>query len=47
MENQPREIVNYTTSDGKTPFEDWLNSLKDVKTRAKINARLTRVALET
>ncbi len=45
MENQPREIVNYTTSDGKTPFEDWLNSLKDVKTRAKINARLTRVTL--
>lgn len=45
MENQPKQILIYKTSQGKVPFEEWLNKLKDAKTRAKIKTRLTRVTL--
>ena len=45
MENQPKQILIYKTSEGKVPFEEWLNKLKDGKTRAKIKTRLTRVTL--
>jgi len=44
MEVNPRELRNYLTLDGRSPFEDWLNSLKDSKGRAIIKARLKRVA---
>ncbi len=43
MEAQPREIRNYQTADGKTPFEEWLDNLRDRKARAKIRNRLKRV----
>lgn len=43
MEAQPREIKNYQTADGKTPFEEWLDNLRDRKARAKIRNRLKRV----
>ena len=45
MEHQPKQILIYKTSEGKVPFEEWLNKLKDTKTRAKIKTRLTRVTL--
>ncbi len=35
----------YLTSDGKSPFEDWLKSLKDVQGRSIIRARLRRLML--
>ena len=41
----PRDIQLYVTSDGDIPFEDWLLSLRSLKTQAKIDARLQRVAL--
>ena len=41
----PRDIQRYVTSDGDIPFEDWLLSLRSLKTQAKIDARLQRVAL--
>jgi putative addiction module killer protein len=40
-----RTILVYKTSDGKSPFLDWLNGLKDIKARAAIRARLDRVRL--
>jgi len=43
MEAQPREIKNYQTADGKAPFEEWLDNLRDIKARAKIRNRLKRV----
>jgi putative addiction module killer protein len=42
---QPREIQNYLTVDGKSPFEEWLDSLRDTRARAKIKNRLKRVEL--
>lgn len=44
MEAQPREIRNYQTADGKEPFDEWLNSLRDIQVRVKIEKRLSRVA---
>ncbi|MBD2778035.1 type II toxin-antitoxin system RelE/ParE family toxin [Iningainema tapete] len=43
MEVQPREIRNYLTADGRNPFDEWLDSLRDRKAKAKIRARLDRV----
>ncbi len=43
MEAQPREIRRYITSDGKVPFADWLDSLRDTNAKAKIISRLNRV----
>ena len=45
MEAQPREIQNYLTAEGRSPFEEWLDSLRDMKARVKIEKRLQRVAL--
>lgn len=33
----------YTTSEGRAPFEHWLNALQDRQARARIRARLARV----
>ena len=43
MEAQPREIRNYQTADGKIPFEEWLDNLRDRKARARIRNRLKRL----
>ncbi len=43
MEVQPREIQNYVAADGTCPFEEWLDSLRDLTARAKIRNRLRRV----
>jgi putative addiction module killer protein len=45
MEAIPRDIQRYVTSGGDLPFEDWFWSLRSLKTQAKIDARLQRVAL--
>ena len=33
----------YTTPDGRCPFDDWTLTLKDVRARAKIRARIARL----
>jgi putative addiction module killer protein len=43
MDVKPRELVDFETSEGKIPFRDWLDSLRDKQTRAIIDARLVRV----
>jgi putative addiction module killer protein len=45
MEAIPRDIQRYVTSGGDIPFEDWFLSLRSLKTQAKVDARLQRVAL--
>ena len=35
----------YVTPDGKQPFVEWLEELKDKKTRYRIKERLDRIAL--
>lgn len=37
------ELRTYLTADGRSPFDDWLVSLRDVQARARIRARLARV----
>jgi putative addiction module killer protein len=38
-------LKEYVDNRGKIPFRNWLSSLKDKKTQAIIDARLTRVRL--
>jgi putative addiction module killer protein len=45
VEAQPREIQNYRTPDGKSPFAEWLDCLKDMQAIVKIEKRLKRVRL--
>ncbi len=39
------EILKYQTKDEKIPFDDWMNSLKDRRAKAKIQIRLDRIAI--
>jgi putative addiction module killer protein len=45
MESRPRNIRNYVTPDGREPFEEWIDSLKDKKSQAIVLGRLNRVRL--
>ena len=45
MEVIPREIRHYVTKDGKIPFREWFESLKDPTAQMKIDIRLDRVEL--
>ena len=45
MDAYPRELKFYLTDNCCFPFKEWLDSLKDVKGRAKIRVRLDRVRL--
>ena len=42
-ETHPREIRVYQTSSGREPFNEWLGSIRDVETQARIRARLARL----
>ena len=45
MECFPRELKTYETIDGRQPFWEWIQSLKDKKTRSRILRRLDKVRL--
>lgn len=45
MEVKPRELRMYVTADGRSPFSEWLASLRDGTARAKIRVRLDRISL--
>ena len=45
MDIQTKEIRQYIQSNGKIPFNEWLESFKDWKTRTKIETRLKRLKL--
>lgn len=40
-----KEVLIYQTQEGKAPFEEWLNSLRDRKGVAKIRVRVDRARL--
>ena len=42
MDTYKKELFLYQTSNGRVPFEEWLESLKDRKARAVIRTRLNR-----
>lgn len=41
----PKEIREYLTALGRSPFGEWLSLLKDVRGRAKVRIRLDRLSL--
>lgn len=43
MEAPPRQILRYVTPDGRIPFEEWFNSLRNQKAQIKIDTRLRRI----
>ena len=45
MDAREKELVIFQTSDGKTPFLDWLLGLRDKQSRARIRARVDRLQL--
>ncbi|MEB3337024.1 MAG: type II toxin-antitoxin system RelE/ParE family toxin [Leptolyngbyaceae bacterium] len=45
MEVTPWEVEVYTTQEGKQPFTDWINSLKDTQGANKILLRIRRIQL--
>ena len=40
-----RDLVEYETSNGKSPFSEWLLGLKDISARAVIRKRLNRIRI--
>lgn len=42
---EPQDIQIYQTTQGKSPYIDWLEGLKDVSAQALITKRMDRVAL--
>ncbi len=45
MEIVLRDVRNYVTSDGREPYEEWVNSFRNRKTRAIIRERVNRLHL--
>src|SRR5438128_3161341 len=40
-----RELEIYVTEEGRAPFTEWLDSLRDIRGRVKIRTRLNRIRL--
>ena len=38
-----KELIIYEAKNGKAPFEEWLENLKDKKGKAKIRIRIDRL----
>ena len=45
MEVSEKQVENYERPDGSCPFDDWMDSLRDQRARARIWARIVRVRL--
>lgn len=43
MEAHARRLKKYVTENGRCPFDEWLDGLKDKKTQAIVATRLNRV----
>jgi len=43
MRGQTRKLLLYETVDGKCPWHEWFNELKDRKAQAALDARLLRL----
>jgi len=38
-------VLEYVTRNGRIPFREWINKLKDIEGRAKVRVRINRVRL--
>ena len=45
MADTPIEIFEYLTEDGRNPFQEWLEGLRDKQARARIRVGLNRIRL--
>jgi len=45
MEARERSLQEYITRTGHTPFGDWIRSITDAPTRARLRTRLSRLRL--
>jgi putative addiction module killer protein len=45
MESQERKVEVYETDDGKAPFEDWIDTLRDRKAVGIIEKRIAKLRL--
>ena len=45
MEIESRDVRNFVTPDGREPYEEWIDSLRNRKTRAIIRERINRLHL--
>lgn len=45
MQTHERQLEIYLTEDGRAPFSEWVDTLRDEKAQAKIRVRLDRVRL--
>ena len=41
----PREVEVYQTPNGREPFTEWLESVQDLKTRRRIQARMNSLKI--
>jgi len=41
----PKQLEEYLTPDGRSPFVNWMNRLRDHRARARIRVRLDRLSL--
>ena len=39
-----KQVEEYLTADGRAPFAEWLNGLRDVRARARVRVRLDRLS---
>ena len=44
-EATPRQLEEYLTTDGRSPFIEWLNEVKDTRARARVRVRLDRLSM--
>ena len=45
MSDTPIELLEYLTDNGRNPFREWLEGLRDRQARARIRVRLNRIRL--
>jgi putative addiction module killer protein len=45
MSDTPIELFEYLTDNGRNPFREWLEGLRDRQARARIRVRLNRIRL--
>jgi putative addiction module killer protein len=43
MEARPRKIKVYVRLNGRSPFEEWISSLRDTRTKARVFTRIDRM----
>jgi len=43
-EATPKQLEEYLTKDGRSPFVEWLNQVRDVRARARVRVRLDRLS---